>query len=90
MAILLGARLIDTIQCSVKDFFDMMERYQFANQLDPSFKQNQSKIDKDKSKKSTEKSNDKKHKAKPKKNDSDLPAPKNGLHATWTQQLSHK
>ena len=30
----------DTIQCSVQDFFDMMERYQLADQLDPSLKQN--------------------------------------------------
>ena len=54
----------------------MMECYQFVNQLDPSFKQNQSKIDKDKSKKSTEKSNDKKRKAQPKKDDSNAPVPK--------------
>jgi hypothetical protein len=67
----------DINQCSVKDFFDMMECYQLANNLDPSLKpQNQSKTDKDKSNKSTEKSNDKKRKAKSKKNDSDAPAPK--------------
>jgi hypothetical protein len=38
--------------------------------------QNQSKTDKDNSKKSMEKSNDKKRKVKPKKNDSDVAAPK--------------
>jgi hypothetical protein len=48
----------------------MRECYQLADTLDPLLKpQNQSKADKDKSNKSTEKLNDKKHKAKPKKND---------------------
>jgi hypothetical protein len=55
----------------------MMECYQLANQLDPMLKhQNQSKTDKDDSKKSTEKSNDKKCKAQSKKNDSNARAPK--------------
>jgi hypothetical protein len=66
----------DTIQCSVQDFFDMMECYQVADQLDPSLKQNQSKTNKNKTKKLMEKSNNKKCKAMPKKNDSDLPVPK--------------
>jgi hypothetical protein len=42
----------------------MMECYQLVDQLNPSLKQNQSKTDKDKSKKSMEKPNNKKHKAK--------------------------
>jgi hypothetical protein len=55
----------------------MMEHYQLTDTLDPLLKpQNQSKTDKDKSNKSTEKLNDKKRKAKPKKNDSDMPVPK--------------
>ena len=67
----------DITESSADDFFDMMEYYQLADQLDPLLKQqNQSKTDKDDSKKLTEKSNDKKCKAKPKKNDSDVPAPK--------------
>jgi hypothetical protein len=67
-------------------FFDMMEHYQLTDQLDPSLKQqNQSKIDKDDSKKLTEKLNDKKHKAKPKKNDSNVLAPKNILPDPWTR-----
>jgi hypothetical protein len=62
---------------SADDFFDMMECYQLTDQLDPSLKQqNQSKTNKDDSKRLMEKSNDKKHKAKLKKNDSDAPAPK--------------
>ena len=64
-------------ESSVKDFFDMMQCYQLADWLNPSLnQQNQSKTNKDDSKKSTEKSNDKKCKAKSKKNDSDAPAPK--------------
>jgi hypothetical protein len=67
----------DLNQCSVKDFFDMMECYQLTDSLDPLLKpQNQSKTDKDESNKLMEKSNDKKRKAKPKKNDSYTPAPK--------------
>jgi hypothetical protein len=65
----------DIIQCSVKDFFDMMQCYQLADNLNPSLKQqNQLKTNKDESKKLTEKPIDKKHKAKPQKNDSDSPA----------------
>jgi hypothetical protein len=68
----------DTIGCSVNDFFEVMERYQIADQLDPLLKpKDQSKTDKHESNKLTEKSNDKKRKAKLNKNDSDLPAPKN-------------
>jgi hypothetical protein len=60
-----------------KIFFDMMEHYQLADQLDPALKQqNQSKTDKDDSKKLMEKSNDKKRKAQSKKNDSNVLAPK--------------
>jgi hypothetical protein len=59
---------------SADDFFDMMECSQLANQLIPLLEQqNQSKTDKDDSKKLMEKSNEKKRKAKPKKNDSDVP-----------------
>jgi hypothetical protein len=54
----------------------MMKCYQLPNQLDPTLKQNQSKANKDKSKKSMEKPNNKKHKAKPKTNDSVMLAPK--------------
>jgi hypothetical protein len=54
-----------------------MERYQIADNIDPLLKpKDQSKTDKNKMNKLTEKSNDKKHKAKSKKNDSDAPAPK--------------
>jgi hypothetical protein len=68
----------DIIGCSVKDFFEVMERYQIADQLDPLLKpKDQSKTDKDESNKLPEKLNDKKRKAKSKKNDSDAPAPKN-------------
>ena len=64
-------------KASADDFFDLMERYQLANQLDPSLKQqNQSKNDKDDTKKLMEKLNDKKRKAQPKKYDSNGPAPK--------------
>ena len=67
----------DMTTASVDDFFDRMERYQIADNIDPLLKpQNQSKADKNESNKSTEKSNDKKRKAKSKKNDSDAPAPK--------------
>jgi hypothetical protein len=64
-------------KASADDFFDLMECYQLADQLDPSLKQqNQSKNDKDDTKKSTEKLNDKKHKAQMKKDDSNAPVPK--------------
>jgi hypothetical protein len=64
-------------KASADDFFDLMECYQLTDQLDPSLKQqNQSKNDKDDTKKLTEKLNDKKHKAQPKKDDSNVPAPK--------------
>jgi hypothetical protein len=54
-----------------------MEHYQIADNIDPLLKpKDQSKVDKNKSNKSTEKSNDKKRKAKLKKNDSDALAPK--------------
>ncbi len=62
---------------SVDDFFDRMERYQIADNIHPLLKpKDQSKVNKNKSNKLTEKSNDKKRKAKSKKNDSDAPAPK--------------
>jgi hypothetical protein len=62
-------------KASVNDFFDLMEHYQIADQIDPVLKQqNQSKIDKDDNKKSTETLNDKKRKAQMKKDDA--PAPK--------------
>jgi hypothetical protein len=62
---------------SAADFFDMMEHYQLANQLYPLLKQeNQSKTNKDDSKKLMEKLNDKMRKAKMKKIDSDAPVPK--------------
>jgi hypothetical protein len=49
----------DINKSSAKDFFDMMEHYQLADQLDPALKQqNQSKTDKDDSKKLMEKLND--------------------------------
>ena len=55
----------------------MMEHYQLANQLYPLLKQqNQSKTNKDDSKKLMEKLNDKMRKAKMKKIDSDAPVPK--------------
>jgi hypothetical protein len=67
----------DMIHCSICDFLDIMECYQIANNIDPLLKpKDQSKADKNKMNKWTEKSNDKKHKAKSKKNDSDAPAPK--------------
>jgi hypothetical protein len=67
----------DITASSADDFFDTMECYQLANQLNPLRKQqNQLKTNKDDSKKLTEKSNDKKCKANPKNNDSDVPAPK--------------
>jgi hypothetical protein len=54
-----------------------MERYQITNSIDPLLKpKDQSKTNKNKSNKSTEKSNDKKRKAKPNKDDSNAPAPK--------------
>jgi hypothetical protein len=66
----------DINQCSVKDFFDMMECYQLAKNIDPSLKpQNQLKTDNDESNKLTEKSIDKMCKAKPKPNDSNMPLP---------------
>jgi hypothetical protein len=65
------------IHCSVRDFLDIMKQYQIANSIDPLLKpKDQSKTDKNKLNKLTEKSNDKKRKAKSKKNDSDAPAPK--------------
>jgi hypothetical protein len=64
-------------KASADDFFDLMECYQLANQLNPSLKQqNQSKNDEDNTKKLTEKLNDKKCKAQLKKDDSNAPAPK--------------
>jgi hypothetical protein len=64
-------------KASANDFFDLMEHYQLADQLDPSLKQqNQSKSNKDDTKKLTEKSNDKKRKAQMKKDDSNVLAPK--------------
>jgi hypothetical protein len=54
-----------------------VKHYQIANSIDPLLKpKDQSKTDKNKLSKWTEKSNDKKRKAKSKKNDSDAPAPK--------------
>jgi hypothetical protein len=62
-------------KASVNDFFDLMECYQLADQLDPVLKQqNQSKTNKDDNKKLMEKLNDKKRKAQPKKDDSNVPA----------------
>jgi hypothetical protein len=85
LAALLARDKFDINQCSVKDFFDMMDHYQLANNLDPLLQpQNQSKTDKNKSNKLMEKSNDKKCKAKSKKNDSNVPAPKKDLHDSWT------
>jgi hypothetical protein len=47
-------------KASVNDFFDLMECYQLADQLDPVLKQqNQSKTNKDDNKKLMEKLNDK-------------------------------
>jgi hypothetical protein len=67
----------DIVHCSVRDFLEIMERYQIADNIDPLLKpKDQSKADKNESNKSTEKLNDKKRKAKSKKNDSDGPAPK--------------
>jgi hypothetical protein len=65
----------DIIGCSIRDFFDMMEHYQLADQLDPLLKQqNQLKTDKDDSKKSTEKSNVKN--ARPSPSPSPSPSPR--------------
>jgi hypothetical protein len=62
---------------SANDFFNLMQHYQLADQLDPLLKpQNQSKNNKDNTNKLTEKLNDKKHKAQTKKDDSNLSAPK--------------
>jgi hypothetical protein len=67
----------DMIHCSVRDFLDVMEHYQIANNMDPLLKpKDQSKANKNKMNKLTEKLNDKKRKAKLKKNNSDAPAPK--------------
>jgi hypothetical protein len=67
----------DMTTASVDDFFNHMERYQIADNIDSLLKpKDQSKVDKNESNKSTEKLNDKKRKAKSKKNDSDAPAPK--------------
>jgi hypothetical protein len=75
---------------SVDDFFDRMERYQIANNIDPLLKpKDQSKADKNEMNKSTEKSNDKKRKAKSKKNDSDAPVPKKSLLDSWRRQFSY-
>jgi hypothetical protein len=61
-------------KASVDDFFDFMERYQIADSIDPLLKpKDQSKIDKDDNKKSTEKLNDKKRKAQTKKDDAPVP-----------------
>jgi hypothetical protein len=63
----------DIIGCSDRDFFEVMESYQIADQVDPLLKpKDQLKTDKDESNKLSEKPNDKKHKAKPKKNDSEM------------------
>jgi hypothetical protein len=84
---------------SVDDFFDCMERYQIADNIDPLLKpKDQSKPDKNEMNKSTEKLNDKKRKAKSKKNDSDAPAPKksclihgeNSSHTTDECRTIHK
>jgi hypothetical protein len=62
-------------KASVDDFFDFMVHYQIADSIDPLLKpKDQSKIDTDDNKKSTEKSNDKIRKAQMKKDDA--PAPK--------------
>jgi hypothetical protein len=67
----------DMTTASVDNFFDCMEHYQIADNIDPLLKsKDQSKPDKNEMNKSREKSNDKKRKAKSKKNDSDAPAPK--------------
>jgi hypothetical protein len=61
-------------KASVDDFFDFMIHYQIADSIDPLLKpKDQSKIDKDGNKKSTEKSNDKKRKAQTKKDDASVP-----------------
>jgi hypothetical protein len=76
-------------KASANDFFEMMEHYQLANQLDPLLKQqDQSKTDKDNSKKLMEKSNNKKHKAQSKKIDSNVPAQK-VIPDPWTRQFSY-
>jgi hypothetical protein len=67
----------DIVHCSIRDFLEIMECYQIADNIDPLLKpKDQSKVDKNESNKLTEKSNDKKLKAKSKKNDSDALAPK--------------
>jgi hypothetical protein len=71
----------------------MMEHYQLTDNLDPSLKQqNQSKTDKDESKKLMEKPNDKKCKGKLKKNDSEMPAPKMNcmIHGSDSSQMTDK
>jgi hypothetical protein len=55
----------DMIHCSIRDFLEIMERYQIADSIDHLLKpKDQSKTDKDKLNMLTEKSNDKKRKAK--------------------------
>jgi hypothetical protein len=81
----------DIVHCSVRDFLEIMEHYQIADNIDPLLKpKDQSKADKNKTNKSTEKSNDKKRKAKSKKNDSDAPAPSQKiLLDSWRRQFSY-
>jgi hypothetical protein len=87
------------IESSASDFFNMVECYQLADQLDPALRQwNQSKSNKDELNKSLEKSIDKKRKAKSKKNDSDAQVPKksslihgpDSSHMTNECQTMHK
>jgi hypothetical protein len=67
----------DMIHCSVRDFLEIMEHCQIADNIDLLLKpKDQSKAYKNETNKLTERSNDKKRKAKSKKNDSDAPAPK--------------
>jgi hypothetical protein len=83
----------DMIHCSVRDFLDIMERYQIADSIDPLLKsKDQLKTDEDESKKSTEKSNDKQRMAKSKKNDSDVPAPKKSclIHGPDSSHMTDK
>jgi hypothetical protein len=81
------------IEASADDFFNVMECYQLANQFDPLLKQhNQSKTNKDNSKKSMEKSNDKKRKAQLKKYDSNVLVPKRSclIHGPDSSHTSDK
>jgi hypothetical protein len=80
----------DIIHFSIHDFLDIMECYQIADNIDPLLKpKDQSKADKNKMNKLTEKLNDKKRKAKSKKNDSDVPVPKKILLDSWRRQFSY-